>query len=610
MRSWPALLLALLALILVVGVMPAAAATGDLTLHQCFAGWASVDPGCSEQDLVDGSQRVVVSPDGKDVYVIATNVATGAVLGFRRDATTGDLTFAQCFVDANVASPPAGCAKVASDSVLTRPLDLALSPNGASLYVFSGTYSGISGFTSGGVSRFDRDTTSGALTYNGCIADPASDSGHKCGNTSGTTFAGLLGTQGGIAVTPDGKDVIVAESGQRNAVTWIPRDTTTGALSATGAACLSDQSAGTNACNTNTKPLSDGDAVAVSPDGKQVYVSTWSTGALVHLTRDTTTGALSFAECFANAATGNVSTCTPIPTAALGYAPGLAVAPDDKTLVVGSAPGVSNWTLESTTGIPSYSQCFGEGGCTPTPPGGNALGGTYSVAFSPDNLNVYSMSFSKAALSTFARDSAGALTFTTCLAQTVAPNCAAVIADPYEFTSPYAVAVSPDGLDVYTVANSNHGSLLHFQRETPGGRTATGGGGGGGSGTGSPPADGATGAAGGTPPASTGSSTPPPPGTGSVKVTFGQFVSLPKTRSCARRARLRIKLHVPKSPKVKRIEINLGGKRVAVVKGKKLSSPVSLNKLPVGSTTLNVRIVLANGKVLKGSRRYPSCKKH
>ncbi|HEX3734520.1 MAG TPA: hypothetical protein VHU86_05125, partial [Solirubrobacterales bacterium] len=84
-----------------------------------------------------------------------------------------------------------------SGSALEEAEGLAVSPDGATVYVTSG---------SGSVAIFDRDPPTGALTQGagsaGCVSQNRKQSGCGAGRA--------LGGPAGVAVSPDGKSVYVA----------------------------------------------------------------------------------------------------------------------------------------------------------------------------------------------------------------------------------------------------------------------------------------------------------------------------------------------------------------------------------------------------------------
>jgi uncharacterized delta-60 repeat protein len=101
--------------------------------------------------------------------------------------------------------------------------------------------------------------------------------------------------------------------------------------------------------------------------------------------------------------------------------------------------------------------------------------------------------------------------------------------------------------------------------------------------------------------------TPAPAAKPKPTLTFAQAVSFPPTKTCASRRKFGIRLRVPKGVAVKDAIVSLDGKRVAVRKGSRLRSTVNLLHLPKGTFTVSIQIRLADGHVLKGSRKYHTC---
>jgi hypothetical protein len=107
-----------------------------------------------------------------------------------------------------------------------------------------------------------------------------------------------------------------------------------------------------------------------------------------------------------------------------------------------------------------------------------------------------------------------------------------------------------------------------------------------------------------TPPVQPGPTVTPPP---VATPTFARIVSLPSTRRCVSRRRFRIRLRVPRGVRVTRVEVRVNGRRVAVRRGTRLTAPVDLRNLPRGRFSVAIRLVVAGGRTISGTRRYRTC---
>jgi 6-phosphogluconolactonase (cycloisomerase 2 family) len=196
---------------------------------------------------------VTVSPDGKNVY--ATGDATVAV--FSRELSTGALTFLEVERDG-----------VAGVDGLSGASDLALSPDGAYLYV--------TGFSESAVAVFARNGATGALTFVEALFDGAAGGDHL-------RFAQRL------ALSPDGAHVYVAGSGD-DAVTLFDRNPVTGALT-----FVESTVNGVDGVDGLDLPSN----VSLTPDGELVYVSSIpssSDATILVFARDAVSGRLAFVE--------------------------------------------------------------------------------------------------------------------------------------------------------------------------------------------------------------------------------------------------------------------------------------------------------------------------
>jgi DNA-binding beta-propeller fold protein YncE len=133
--------------------------------------------------------------------------------------------------------------------------------------------------------------TAAALAVTGDLTQPAGVAGCVSETGSGPCADGhALSGANSVAVSADGKSVYVA-SYLSDAVARLNRNTTSGAITQpTGSAgCVSDGGSGGCAVGHG---LSGPASVAVSADGKSVYVASYDGDAVARLSRNTTSGAI------------------------------------------------------------------------------------------------------------------------------------------------------------------------------------------------------------------------------------------------------------------------------------------------------------------------------
>jgi DNA-binding beta-propeller fold protein YncE len=127
------------------------------------------------------ANSVTVSPEGNSVYV--TSLAGNSLAVFDR-AQGGQITYAGCVSN----DGSGGLCADASDTALSRPTSVAVSPDGDSVYA--------SAFN-GAVTALDR-APGGQVTFAGCVSDDGS--GGLCADATGTPLTGATS----VAVSPDG----------------------------------------------------------------------------------------------------------------------------------------------------------------------------------------------------------------------------------------------------------------------------------------------------------------------------------------------------------------------------------------------------------------------
>jgi 6-phosphogluconolactonase (cycloisomerase 2 family) len=368
-------------------------ATGALTETGCLTE-AGQAPGCTSVDQgADVPERLTMSPDGNTLYV--SSQTASSVSAFPRDPSTGALGKATCLTYSLVA----GCDN-ASGRALRNAFDVTVSPDGRNVYSTS--------ISDQAVAEFSRDATTGKLTQSptksGCISHDGTSLWLGKLPDNCTTIGGGNGSfwaPQGIEAAPDGKSVLAVAygSGLQNFL----RDGN-GVLTDSGCIGFVQGCSGGHGMG---KP-SD---LAVAPDGREVFVATTNPGGLAVFNRDTSTAAISQATlggkngCFVQDGSDGC-----IQGRSVADAHGVAVSPDgrDVYLAARGSGAIATFSrdpdtnqvrqLEGTDGCVSYDSSGGL--CGP----GKLLQGINDIVASPDGRNVYAVSVNNAAVLTFNRE--------------------------------------------------------------------------------------------------------------------------------------------------------------------------------------------------------------
>jgi len=202
----------------------------------------------------------------------------------------------------------------------------------------------------------------------------------------------------------------------------------------------------------------------ISADGKNAYVVSMQ-GDLDEFSRDPSTGALTYMDCITAGATG--CTAPNENVAGIAQPQEMALSPDGKSayVVTTGNNALVTFTRDTSTGALTFASCVsstGAAGCTAEP----ALDNPYGVTVSPDGNNVYTTSGQDSAISTYHRASNGTLTFVSCLTTDAAyPDCGTDTSSG-ELASALTVVASPDNQNVYVAAGGlgPGGDVVEFSR--------------------------------------------------------------------------------------------------------------------------------------------------
>ena len=392
-----------------------------------------------------------------------------------------------------------GNAGVCEDGdALFNAFRVAVSPDGKSVYTAA------SDATPGAIGIFNRDLTAGDLDQpagaTGCVGTP------PC-----TAFApdNPLESVRGVVVSPDGQNVY-ATGAASDSVLSLKRNAD-GSLTPLGDVTAGARADDCVALNPGTpvsstgcvdgKAIDDPLDIAISPDGKHVYVTATSgsgsgSGSVAVFSRQiggplagkltqVGTGMTADGGCVSSDGESDASATSCLNADggfALNGAQGLDVSDDGNQVYVAAqfGNGISVFNRDSSTGFLSQTQCvlaiIDGGVCTDTSDG---IAGAVDVDVAPDGNHVYVAGNSFDALARFVRNPATGLL-------TVANNCVSegVNAGGCSVTTGRAmdglngVKVSPDNRTVYVAASDSNAISTFTRNISSGVATQLGGAGG------------------------------------------------------------------------------------------------------------------------------------
>jgi 6-phosphogluconolactonase (cycloisomerase 2 family) len=243
---------------------------------------------------------------------------------------------------------------------------VALSADGSSLYA--------AGYGDNAIACFSRDAQTGALLFKGQYRNGVGG------------VSGLAGVDS-IALSPDGA-LLYATGYTDNSIVAFTRDTGTGALFFIG--CVKNGEQGVDG-------LAGARGLCVSPDGRHLYCTGYSTGTLLAFEIAASSGALTLLQCLRDGE-GDIT--------ALEGACSVTAAPDGSQIFVASYNDDSLLVLnrDPSTGLLSLSQVFSDGQAAC-----DGLNGASCVCVSPDGRNLYVTGYYDNALAVFSRDASTCL---------------------------------------------------------------------------------------------------------------------------------------------------------------------------------------------------------
>ncbi|HEV2923202.1 MAG TPA: hypothetical protein VGW98_04150 [Solirubrobacteraceae bacterium] len=350
----------------------------------------------------DGRRLAAMIAAAICVALAAPTSGAAAVQGF------GPLSTGGCLVTRGTTSEDVGQYHCAAGKGLVGANAVAVSADGANVYVVGGTPGNTPASSYGNLAILKRDQTTGAISAAGCLSSDGTDG--RDGETGACTpTPSLLGADG-VAVSPDGLTVYVTSKSSASVVAFA-RDPATGVLSRLG--CMQGSPRPGSPCRSANVFVSSS-GVAVSADNTALYVSAPQEGAISEFTLPP------------SSAPAGSGPSGPPPTVASIFAP-----------------------------APTYlaNPCIAVNGLDGPCAVGTAMGGVGHLAPSPDGKQLYATAGPSKAVDVFSPGAGGTLAESGCLMVEAPPG---LCANSKLMNTPTSAANSPDGRNVY-LSDSSHG---------------------------------------------------------------------------------------------------------------------------------------------------------
>jgi DNA-binding beta-propeller fold protein YncE len=315
----------------------------------------------------------------------------------------------------------------------------------------------------GDLIEYSRSLSNGSLSVIGCFTSLALGEPECAPGANVQMGVAAVGDPSAVAISPDGKSVYVT-SQLNNTIAEFEVESS-GLLKKIG--CITHESSLAECETTGAKGLENPYGVMVSPEGENVYVTAFSEEAVGEFKRNTETGVLTQLGA-PNECVGDASSSCGTKTIGLGEDIGIAVSPGGKDVYVAAGAKSSKGDIAALArgAEGALEPLSNEERCIGSISGcapGAQIDGVEDLAVSPDGKYVYGTSSSTDAVIELKPTASGALE------QLAAPNeCVSTKSLPecqkvVGIGGAVGLAISPGGEDLYASGQSE-GSVASFER--------------------------------------------------------------------------------------------------------------------------------------------------
>ncbi len=340
---------------------------------------------------------------------------------------------------------------------------VAVSGDGANVYVVGGTAGNNVASSFGSLVVLKRDQSSGSISELECLSSDGTD-GHDGASGACVPTPSLLGADG-VSVSPDGRTVFVV-SGSSASVVAFARNLGTGSLTRLG--CFQDAPRPGSPC-TPANVFEGSDALVTSAAGNALYVAAPLNGTISTFTPAATTrvgagGPSAGTSTSTSAAGTSTGSSSGAGSGSSGAGAEAATGAGSGAGAAGTEASVASMFTAPASTVFLANPCIAVNGLDGACSVGVAMRGLDALALSPDGRQLYGAAPTSGAVDVFTPSANGMLAQSGCIMRDAPVG---LCRSSSLLETPSSLAISPDGKNVYVVDSSHESGRLDELSRNP-----------------------------------------------------------------------------------------------------------------------------------------------